>query len=430
MFKSSTALFVALVLGLSVASAQQPDPRQTGNVLGIKADAPDQYVVQRGDTLWGIAGKFLSEPWRWPDIWRLNKDQIRNPHLIYPGNVVRLDRATGMLSIDRLEPRVRVEPLTAEAIPTIPLKVIEPFLARPLVIERGGLDKAPQIVATQEGRFNIGAGARAYVDGLANTKETLWQVYRPGSALVDPDTNEALGYEAIYLGAARLMRQGGKSQGGKIEPATIQILSAVQEISEGDRLVVAPQPQLFSFAPRAPEKPVRARVMSIYDGRNDARFDYRGGAATTLRRRDREPGGGEPEQGREGWPRARPRPRAVPCDHDNPRPQRRALLHGRPQDTAFPAAGRALRPPHGVPRVRESLVRVDARRRAAGRARGRRHQALTPARGRACRTPSSEPGSGSPWCRVWAARGCGSSSATSVCPPRCWAQAARRSRAV
>ena len=274
MFKSSTALFVALALGLSAALAQQPDPRQTGNVLGIKADAPDQYVVQRGDTLWGIAGKFLSEPWLWPEIWRLNKDQIRNPHLIYPGNVVRLDRTTGMLSIDRVEPRVRVEPLVAEAIPTIPLKVIEPFLARPLVIERGGLDKAPQIVATQEGRFNIGAGARAYVDGLADTKETLWQVYRPGSALVDPDTNEALGYEAINLGAARLIRQGGKVKDGRIEPSTVNILSAVQEISEGDRLVVAPQPQLFSFAPRAPEKPVRARIMSIYDGRNDARFDY------------------------------------------------------------------------------------------------------------------------------------------------------------
>jgi len=282
MFKSSTALFVALVLGLSVASAQQPDPRQTGNVLGIKADAPDQYVVQRGDTLWGIAGKFLSEPWLWPEIWRLNKDQIRNPHLIYPGNVVRLDRATGMLSIDRVEPRVRVEPLVAEAIPTIPLKVIEPFLARPLVIERGGLDKAPQIVATQEGRFNIGAGARAYVDGLADTKETLWQVYRPGSALVDPDTNEALGYEAIYLGAARLIRQGGKVKDGRIEPSTVNILSAVQEISEGDRLVVAPQPQLFSFAPRAPEKPVRARIMSIYDGRNDARFDYYGTSPITT----------------------------------------------------------------------------------------------------------------------------------------------------
>jgi hypothetical protein len=285
MFKSSTALFLALALGLSAASAQQPAPGQTGNVLGIKADAPDQYTVQRGDTLWGIAGKFLSEPWRWPDIWRLNKDQIRNPHLIYPGNVVRLDRATGMLSIDRVEPRVRAEPLAAEAIPTIPLKVIEPFLARPLVIERGGLDNAPQIVAAEEGRFNIGAGARAYAFGLAEVKETLWQVYRPGNALVDPDTNQALGYEAIYLGTARLTRHGTKN-----EPSTIQILSAVQEISEGDRLVVAPVPQFFSVAPRAPEKPVRARIMSIYDGRNDARTDYyatgsrgfSGGQAGTL----------------------------------------------------------------------------------------------------------------------------------------------------
>lgn len=281
MFKSSTALFLALALGLSVASAQQPDPRQTGNVLGIRADAPDQYVVQRGDTLWGIAGKFLSEPWLWPDIWRLNKDQIRNPHLIYPGNVVRLDRATGTLSIVRVEPQIRVEPLAAEAIPTIPLKVIEPFLARPLVIERGGLDKAPQIVAAEEGRFNIGAGARAYVDGLGNTKEALWQVYRPGNALVDPDTNQALGYEAIYLGAARVTRPGGKNRSGKLEPTTVQILSAVQEISEGDRLVVAPRPQVFSFAPRAPEQPVRARIMSIYDGRNDARFDYYGTSPVT-----------------------------------------------------------------------------------------------------------------------------------------------------
>ncbi len=269
MFKSSTVLFLALALGFSVASAQQPDPRQTGNVLEIKADAPDQYVVQPGDTLWGISGKFLSEPWRWPEIWRLNKDQIKNPHLIYPGNIVRLDRATGTLSIERLEPRVRVEPLAAEAIPTIPLKVIEPFLARPLVIERGGLDKAPQIVATEEGRYYIGAGARAYADGLAGVKQTLWQVYRPGRELVDPDTNEALGEEAIYLGTARLTREGKQP-----EPSTLRILSAVQEISQGDRLVVAPQPQLFSFAPRAPDKAVRARIMSIYDGRNDARFDY------------------------------------------------------------------------------------------------------------------------------------------------------------
>jgi LysM domain len=260
--KSSTAVLLALLLGLSAGWAQQ----QTGTVLELRPDAPDQYVVQRGDTLWDISAKFLQEPWRWPQIWRLNKDQIRNPHLIYPGNIVRLDRGGLTLSIDRPQPRIREEAVTAEAVPTIPLKVIEPFLSQPLVIERGGLDGAPQIVATQEGRYNIGAGARAYVAGLGDAKDTLWQIYRPGLALVDPETRETLGYEAIFLGTARLMRRG--------EPSTVQILSSKQEIGEGDRLVIAPQPRIFAYAPRAPEQQISGRIMSIYDGRSYARSDY------------------------------------------------------------------------------------------------------------------------------------------------------------
>lgn len=263
MFKSSTALLLALVLALPVAWAQQSGT--AGNVLEIQPNAPDSYVVQKGDTLWGISRKFLTQPWRWPDIWRLNKEQIKNPHLIFPGDIVRLDRATGTLSIERLTPRVREERLAREAIPTVPLRVLEPFLSAPLVIERGGLDNAPRIFATQEGRYNVGAGARAYVTGMGQSKELLWQLYRPGIALVDPDTKDILGYEAIYLGNARVMRSG--------DPATVQVLTAKQEVSEGDRLVVAPQPQVFSFAPRAPDKPIRARVMSLYDGRSDARTD-------------------------------------------------------------------------------------------------------------------------------------------------------------
>lgn len=273
MFKhSSTALFLALSLFLTAASAQQPtDPRRTGNVLELRPDAPDTYVVQQGDTLWDISGKFMKQPWRWPQIWRLNKEQIRNPHLIYPGNVVRLDRSgpTPTLALDRsnrLQPRVRSEALAVEAIPTIPYKVIEPFLSQPLVIERGGLDKAPHIVAMQEGHYNVGAGSRAYVAGMGDTKEPHWQVYRPGSALVDPETNETLGYEAIFLGNARLQRTG--------EPATIQVVSSKREIGEGDRLAIAVQPQIFSFAPRAPEQSVRGRIVSVYDGRTDARTDY------------------------------------------------------------------------------------------------------------------------------------------------------------
>src|SRR5262245_22862728 len=274
--KSSTAVFVAFSLFVAAALAQQAaDPRRTGNVLELRPDAPDTYVVQRGDTLWSISGQFLKEPWRWPEIWRLNKEQIRNPHLIYPGNVVRLDRAGPSLAIvergvsgsDRPQPRVRTEALAVEAIPTIPYQAIEPFLSQPLVIERGGLDKAPQIVATQEGHYNIGAGSRAYVTGMGDTKQPLWQVFRPGGALIDPETQETLGYEAIFLGNARLFRTG--------DPATIQIVSSKREIGEGDRLAIAPpQPQVFSFAPRAPDKPIRGRIVSVYGGVTDARSDY------------------------------------------------------------------------------------------------------------------------------------------------------------
>lgn len=265
MFKSSTALLLALVLALPAAWAQQAGPRTSGNVLQLQPNAPDSYVVKKGDTLWGIAGKFLREPWKWPEIWRMNKEEIRNPHLIFPGDVVRLDRLGGRLIVERLEPRVRSEALAREAIPTIPLQVIEPFLSAPLVIERGGLDNAPRIFATEEGRYNVGAGARAYVTGISESKAPLWQVYRPGIALVDPDTKDVLGFEAIYLGTARVTRTG--------DPTTVQVLSSKQEISQGDRLVVAPQPRVFSFAPRAPDKPIRGRVMSIYDSRSDARTD-------------------------------------------------------------------------------------------------------------------------------------------------------------
>ncbi len=279
--KSSTAILLSLALALAAAWAQQStDPRATGNVLELAPGAPDSYTVQKGDTLWDISAKFLKEPWRWPQIWRLNKEQIRDPHLIYPGDVVRLDRAGPTLAIERapaapgapgvppdVRPRIRSERLTAEAIPTIPLKVIEPFLTQPLVVERDGLDGAPRIVATQEGRYNIGASSRAYVAGFGDTKEVLWQVYRRGIALVDPDTEETLGFEAIYLGSARLTRTGS--------PATVQILSSTQEITTGDRLVVAQQPQVFAFAPRAPEQKIRGRIMSIYGGVTDARTDYR-----------------------------------------------------------------------------------------------------------------------------------------------------------
>src|SRR5207302_1792260 len=235
--------------------------------LTLKAGASDRYVVVSGDTLWGISERYTDSPWRWPELWNMNKEQIQNPHLIYAGYVILLDRAKGTLSIAqpgtqpgaqpsaqpgaqpgvrqeaapgtgaqpsgsvKLSPRVRAEALPPEEIPSIPASVIEPFLTRPLVIEPDGLDKAPTIVATQANSVLLSAGSTAYVRGIAGSAEETWYVYRPGKPLVDPDTNQTLAYEAIYLGTARVTRAG--------DPATVVLTSAVQEVGAGDKLVAA-----------------------------------------------------------------------------------------------------------------------------------------------------------------------------------------------
>jgi hypothetical protein len=154
---------------------------------------------------------------------------------------------------------VRAESLARTEIPSIPPSVIEPFLTRPLVIEPDGLDKAPTIIATQADRVMLSPGNSAYVRGIGpGTKEETWYVYRKGSALVDPDTNRTLGYEAIYLGTAQLTRPG--------EPATVVLTSAVQEVLAGDNLVAAGRPQPINYAPRSPGKPIKGRVIGIYGG--------------------------------------------------------------------------------------------------------------------------------------------------------------------
>ena len=265
--------------------------------LTIKPDAPDRYVIVPGDTLWGISERYTDSPWRWPELWNMNKEQIRNPHLIYPGYVILLDRERGRLTIaqpgtepspagtpqdtpqdtpqgtakpgttprgappsgsTRIGPRVRAESLAKQEIPSIPPAAIEPFLTRPLVIEPDGLDKAPTIIATQSDRVLLAVGNSAYVRGIGPSKDETWYVYRKGSALVDPDTNKTLGYEAIYLGTAQLTRPG--------EPATVVLTSAVQEVGAGDKLVAAARPQPVNYAPHAPNAQIRGRVMAIYGG--------------------------------------------------------------------------------------------------------------------------------------------------------------------
>jgi len=238
----------------------------------IKEGAPDRYVVEKGDTLWGISGKFLSEPWRWPEIWQLNKDQIKNPHRIYPGDVVVLDHVDGKprLKVVKsqkyngrdvvvMSPAARVEARAATpAIPVISPADIGPFLSQPLVIEKDGLQRAPEIVASEENRVVIGAGNRAYVAGLKPGDSRNWQVFRSGKPFVDPDTQETLGYEAIYLGEARVKSFG--------ETSTVEIGRAVAEINRGDRLVKLAEAELANFVPHAPDKAVRGRILTVYSG--------------------------------------------------------------------------------------------------------------------------------------------------------------------
>lgn len=254
--KSITTLAFFLAAGPVLAQAPKTP-------LSFKPDAPERYIVVPGDTLWSIAERYTDSPWRWSELWNLNKDQIKDPHRIYPGNVIVLDRARGQLALAdtvKLSPKVRAASLAKQEIPAIPAAAIEPFLSRPLVVEPDGLDKAPTIVATEQNRGNLGPGSTAYVRGIGNSKEDTWYVYRRGEPLVDPDNQRTLGYEAVYLGIARVTRPG--------EPATVELTVVTQEIGKGDKLVAVGRPQAVNYAPRAPGKFSSGRVISIYGGQS------------------------------------------------------------------------------------------------------------------------------------------------------------------
>ncbi len=230
----------------------------------LQDNPPDRYTVVKGDTLWAISGKFLKDPWRWPQVWKMNREQIKNPHLIYPGDVVVLDRSGGKPELRllretvQLEPGTRIEPLEKKAIPAIAPSQIGPFLSQPLVVEAEAMNDAPTIVAAQEGHLVLGQGIKVYVDKIEEGETLNWQLFRPGKVLIDPDTGESLGNEVVYLGEARVIRYG--------EPATIEIKRAVTDIYTGDRLVKAPEVMLNSFVPHAPTDEIAGRIISAYNG--------------------------------------------------------------------------------------------------------------------------------------------------------------------
>lgn len=249
-----TPLFVALLFAVSARA----------DSVTLKGSAPDSYTVVKGDTLWAISARFLNDPWQWPAVWQLNKEEIRNPHLIYPGDRIRLIRGEQpRLVLERgiptvkLSPRVRAEPLAMAqpGIPSIPHQAIAPFLNRGGVIGADELAKAPRILGSSDERVIFGAHDAVYADA-GDARD--WQIVRQGAALKDPITNEVLGHELIHVGEARTLQPGS--------PQLVRILHAQQEVLERDRLVPMPPGGDIQYAPHAPDKPVEARVMATLGG--------------------------------------------------------------------------------------------------------------------------------------------------------------------
>ncbi|MCC6378303.1 MAG: LysM peptidoglycan-binding domain-containing protein [Burkholderiales bacterium] len=265
-----------LALAVAASAVLGACPALAADPIVLAQGAPSSYTVQKGDTLWGISGKFLKDPWRWPDVWRMNREQIRNPHRIYPGDVVVLDYTSDgqpRLSIAqaqpaapasgdvRMSPRVRSEPLDAQAIPSIPPGDIEPYLTKPVITQSPGLLEAPEIVEGRErARVVRGQGDRVYVVGLDPKLGDRWYLYRPGKALVAP-SGEVLGFENRWLGTARVDRFSDVS--------TVQITESKEEIFIGDRLLPVPRETLVNFVPRAPEQDMNGTIIASYSNASE-----------------------------------------------------------------------------------------------------------------------------------------------------------------
>ncbi|PTT88527.1 peptidoglycan-binding protein [Pelomonas sp. HMWF004] len=290
------ALFAAcLALATTAAWAQTsqlpitPEQRRVADQVAaagvplseLAANAPDQHIVQAGDTLWDISKLFLKSPWRWPELWGMNRDQVRNPHLIYPGQVLVLVKIDGRATLQlgqrvggggpggavKLSPRLRIAGLDTDPITAIPLSLIQPFLTDTAVFDTDVLATAPRIVAAQEGHVLLAKGDLAYARGDFGGA-TDFRVFRTARVLRDPTTKEILGYEAPYVGTADLIRPGEERRDAKgkaeIVPATLLIKQVKEEVGVGDRLAPAPQRELDSYMPHAPERAMSGQIASIY----------------------------------------------------------------------------------------------------------------------------------------------------------------------
>ncbi len=290
-FSASLATAQNITTPAQKATAQRV--AQAGVALDeLSPNAPDNYTVKSGDTLWAISSLFLKQAWRWPELWGMNLNEIRNPHLIFPGQLLVLDKSSGRATLRagtvqggglqtvKVSPRTRFGTLADAAIPTLPSHLLEPFLAEPILVDEAAHLRAPRIVGSDNERVLFANGDRIYARAeqlqdlsIDKTAPTRYRVYRNATPLKDPTTGNILAYEAQYIGSADLARgQSVRDVTGKdgkpakeIVPATFDIVGNKEEMRAGDRLLPEPKRDFPTYTPRAPGRAIDGvRVMSMF----------------------------------------------------------------------------------------------------------------------------------------------------------------------
>src|SRR5580692_520960 len=259
----------------AIEASSSPNTTETVQVprrgIPLAENAPDSYVVKRGDTLWGIAKVFLRDPWYWPEIWQVNP-QVHNPHLIYPGDTLRLVYVDGRprlllqpgLGLERgntarVVPRVRSQALEA-AVTTIPYETVAAFMSKPSVLEKDQIKAAPYVLSTRDSHVIMSEGNTVYARGFKSPAEVgaHYNLVRVGEALRDPDDNRVLGYNGVFTGAGHVTRTG--------DPATLIMTESNRETYPGDKLFPGDVEVPLDFIPSPPRTNVNGRIMAVSDG--------------------------------------------------------------------------------------------------------------------------------------------------------------------
>ncbi len=264
----------AMEAAVDAAGAPRPaspaaDARPPHEGVALAPNAPDSYVVKHGDTLWGIAKVFLRDPWYWPEIWQVNP-QVKNPHLIYPGDTLRLVYIDGRPRImlqpglergnaARVLPRVRSQPLEA-AVTSIPYETVAAFMSKPSVLDKDQIKHAPYVLGTRDLHVVMANGDTVYARGFSAPVElgSHYNLVRIGEPLRDPDDNRLLGYNGVYTGSGHVTRAG--------DPATLIMTDSTRETYPGDKLFPGTVDVPLDFIPSPPRTKIDGRIIAVSDG--------------------------------------------------------------------------------------------------------------------------------------------------------------------